>query len=351
MNSFTYDSLSNRVVFGVGARRSVLEEVQRLKAARVLLIADAHDHQRSDEIAEYLGDSCVAIFTDVVQHVPLLQATRVRELASEVGADVTVTFGGGSATGFGKVVALSHHLPQICIPTTYAGSEQTPIWGMTSGNDKQTGRDVAALPEVVLYDPELTLALPVAIAGPSGMNALAHSIEGLYSPGANPVSSVVAFESIRVLVKHLPQLIERPGDIAERSSLLYGAYLAGTVLAVTGTSLHHKICHVLGGLYGLDHGQMNAVMLPYALQFNAPAIPEIYERLSELLGGDASQVVYDLVTKLGAPQDLTSIGFPDGGVDAAAPMIVKAAQGNVRALDDEQAGALLRACVLGQRPS
>ena len=351
MISFTYDALSNRVVFGIGSRRSVREEVERLGATRVLLIADPHDHERSNEIADYLGDRCVALFSDVAQHVPVEKAALVRALADDVGADVTVTFGGGSATGFGKAIGLSHHLPQICIPTTYAGSEQTPIWGMTSGQDKQTGRDLAALPKVVLYDPELTLALPVAIAGPSGVNALAHAIEGLYSPGANPISSVVAFESIRVLVNHLPQLVERPSDMDERSSVLYGAYLAGAVLAVTGTALHHKICHVLGGLYGLDHGQMNAVILPYALHFNAPAIPAIYERLNDVLEGDAAGKVYDLVATLGAPQDLASIGFPDDGVDVAASLIVKAAAGNVRPIDEEQARDLLRSAVSGQRPS
>lgn len=351
MNPFTYDALSNRVVFGAGSRRTVREEAERLQAKRVLLIADEHDRERSDEIAGYLGELCVALFTDVVQHVPLAQATCVRELATEVGADATVTFGGGSATGYGKVIALSHHLPQLCIPTTYAGSEQTPIWGLTSGNEKQTGRDLAVLPKVVLYDPELTVALPVAIAGPSGMNALAHSVEGLYGAGANPISSVVAFESIRVLVEHLPRLVARPGDVDERSNVLYGAYLAGAVLAVTGPSLHHKICHVLGGLYGLDHGQMNAVVLPYALQFNAPAIPQLYERLSDLLNGDASTMIYDLATTLGVPQDLTSIGFPVDGVAVAAPLVAKAAEGNVRPIAMAQAAELLESCVSGQRPS
>jgi alcohol dehydrogenase class IV len=226
----------------------------------------------------------------------------------------------------------------------------TPIWGLTEGTHKRTGRDLGVQPVTVIYDPELTLELPVAIAGPSAMNALAHAVEGLYGPGANPVMSAVALESVRVLVEHLPLMRREPTNIDERSAVLYGAYLAGAVLAVVGTSLHHKTCHVLGGLYNLDHGQMNAVVLPHALAFNARAIGDAYARLSSVVGGDAAGALYDLARTLDTPNSLSDIGFPADGIDAAAPLIAQAAVDNVRPINVDQARALLVACVRGERP-
>ncbi len=350
MNPFEYDALPGRVVFGAGRRHEVGAEAQRLGVRRILLIADGHDLTFVDEVVKCLGDLCVGVFTDVVQHVPLEQAKHVRDLATASRATATVTLGGGSATGFGKAVSLTHAIPQIAIPTTYAGSELTPIWGLTDGEHKKTGRDLVVLPKVVIYDPELTLGLPVAIAGPSGMNALAHAVEGLYGPGNNPLMTALALESVSVLSTHLPLMSASPSDLEERSHVLYGAYLAGAVLAVVGTALHHKTCHVLGGLYGLDHGKMNAVVLPHALAFNAPAIPEAYDRLSTVLGGDAAQQLYDLARTLGTPSSLASIGMPRDGVAVAAALIAHEAAANVRPISVEQATTLLNDCLAGERP-
>jgi maleylacetate reductase len=350
MEPFVYEALSNRVIFGVGRRVEVGAEADRLEATRILLIADAHDEVTIDEISGALGERCVAVYTDVAQHVPKNLAEKVRALATSSGATATVTLGGGSATGFGKAVSLSHRLPQICIPTTYAGSELTPIWGLSDGEHKETGRDLVVLPKTVIYDPELTLGLPIAIAGPSAMNALAHAVEGLYGPGANPVMSALALESVRVLSTHLPLMHASPASIEERSQVLYGAYLAGTALAVVGTALHHKTCHVLGGLYGLDHGQMNAVVLPHALAFNAPAIAEAYECLSQVLGGDAAGKLYDLARDLETPASLLEIGMPPEGVARAAPLVVAECTSNVRPINEAQAIEFLTNCVKGERP-
>jgi maleylacetate reductase len=350
VESFVYDALAGRVVFGVGRRRAIGEEVDRLGLERVLLIADGFDLELAHEVEDFLGERCVGLFTKVAQHVPVALAEEVRALATSTSAQGTVTLGGGSATGFGKAVALSHRLPQLCIPTTYAGSELTPIWGLTEGTHKRTGRDLAVQPVTVIYDPELTLQLPISIAGPSAMNALAHAVEGLYGPGANPVSSAIALESVRVLVEHLPAMHKDPQSIDERSAVLYGAYLAGAVLAVVGTALHHKVCHVLGGLYNLDHGSMNAVVLPHALSFNEPAIPEAYARLSSVVGGDAAGALYDLARTLQTPRSLSDLGFPADGIEVAAPLIVEAARDNVRPIDEAQARELLAACVRGERP-
>ena len=203
---------------------------------------------------------------------------------------------------------------QVALPTTYAGSEMTTIWGLTDGGHKRTGKDRRVKPEVVVYDPELTLTLPPAIAGPSGMNALAHCVEALYGPGANPVVSLMALEGIRALHSSLPAVCATPGDLAARTDALYGAYLAGVALASGGTALHHKACHVLGGMFGLDHGWMNAVVLGHTLAYNAPAIPEVMADIETTLGtDDAPGALFDLAAAIGAPTSLAAIGMPADG--------------------------------------
>jgi maleylacetate reductase len=347
---FDYDALAGRVIFGAGRRLEVADEVRRLGASRVLLIADPHDEERLDDFRALLGELCVASFTDIVQHVPRAKASAATSLAREFSIDATVSLGGGSATGFSKAVALELGTPQLCVPTTYAGSELTPIWGISEGGEKRTGRDLRALPATVIYDPELTLGLPVEIAGPSAMNALAHAAEGLYALGTNPVTATIALEAVRVLSVHVPLMCAAPKDLEERSYVLYGAYLAGATLAVAGTDLHHRTNHVLGGLFNLDHGQMNAVVLPYALAFNKPAISEPYVRLSGALGGDAATAVFDLARRINAPRSLAEIGMPEDGVEQAVPLIVAASVKNVRPLDERQAREFLQAAFDGVVP-
>jgi maleylacetate reductase len=350
VNSFEYDALPGRVIFGAGKRVELAREVSRMGASRVLLIADSHDPKRIDEFRELLGDAFVASFTDIVQHVPREKAFAATSMARELMIDATISVGGGSATGFSKAVALELGTPQLCVPTTYAGSELTPIWGVSEGGEKKTGRDLRALPTTVIYDPELTLGLPVEIAGPSAMNALAHAAEGLYAVGTNPVTATLALEAVRVLSVHVPLMCADPNDLEERTRVLYGAYLAGATLAVAGTDLHHRTNHVLGGLFNLDHGQMNAVVLPYALAFNKPAIADAYGRLSEVLGDDAATAVFNLARRINVPQSLADIGMPEDGIERAVPLIVEASQKNVRPLNERQARDFLRAAYDGAMP-
>ena len=350
MTPFDYDALPGRVIFGAGRRVELADEVRRLGASRVLLIADPHDQERLNEFRELLGEMFVGSFTEIVQHVPKEKANVVTSLARDLMIDATVSVGGGSATGFSKAVALELGTLQLCVPTTYAGSELTPIWGMSEGGEKRTGRDLRVLPNSVIYDPELTLGLPVEIAGPSAMNALAHAAEGLYALGTNPITSTIALEAVRVLSLHVPLMCADPSDLEERSHVLYGAYLAGATLAVAGTDLHHRTNHVLGGLFNLDHGQMNSVVLPYALAFNKPAIGEPYARLSEVLGGDAATAVFLLARRINAPRSLAEIGMPENGIERAVPLIVAASKKNVRPLDEVQAREFLQAAFEGAPP-
>lgn len=258
--------------------------------------------------------------------------------------------GGGSATGFGKAIALTERLPQIAIPTTYAGSEMTPIWGLTTGARKLTGTDPAVQPRVVIYDPELTLTLPPRVAGPSGMNALAHAVEALYAPGANPVISLLALEAAPVLCGALPRVVADPADLEARTEAFYGTYLAACALAISGTALHHKTCHVLGGLFNLDHGGMNAVVLPHALAYNGPAISGVYGRLGAVLGGDPAEVVFDLARAIDAPASLAALGMPEEGIGRAVAAIVDEASANVRRPDADSIRELLLDAYHGRRP-
>jgi len=348
---FTYDALPGRVVFGAGSRRSLPDELDRLAVRRVLLVGAEEDLARAPDVRDILGDRVVGCFGDVVQHVPLANAEAARDLAGACGAEVTVTFGGGSAVGYGKAVALTTGLPVVAVPTTYAGSEMTPIWGMTEGGVKTTGRDLIVLPRTVVYDPELTLALPPAIAGPSGMNALAHAVEALYAPGTNPVTSLVALEAVRVLHRSLPAVCDHPDDLPRRSDALYGAYLAASALAVAGTALHHKTTHAIGGRFNLDHAGMNAVVLPHALAYNAPAMPEVYSRLSDALGGDAADALWNLARRLGAPASLAELGMPADGVDEIVTAVVDAAALNVRPPTDAWVRSMIDDAFHGRRPN
>jgi alcohol dehydrogenase class IV len=352
VRSFAYDAVPGRVVFGVGSRRSLPAEVDALGARRVLVIAAPDEDRLADEVAELLGGRVAGRFRDVVQHVPVAQADEARRAARDVGADAVLTIGGGSATGFGKAVALEVDVRQVAVPTTYAGSEMTTIWGLTEGTRKRTGTDPRVKPELVVYDPELTLTLPPRIAGPSGMNALAHCVEALFGPGANPIVSLMALEGIRALHRSLPQVCAAPGDLDARADALYGAYLAGVALASGGTALHHKTCHVLGGMFGLDHGDMNAVVLGHALAYNAPALPDVVADVAAALGtDDAPGALFDLAAALGAPTSLAAIGMPADDLDVAAEQVVAAAAGNVRPPERDAIRRMLDDAFHGRRPS
>jgi len=318
--AFVHDALPGRVLFGVGAARHLGEEVDRLGATRVLAIAGK---RAVDGLVERLGDRWVASFSDVQQHVPVEVAARAAAAAAAAGADCLVAMGGGSATGLAKAVALEHGTPILAVPTTYAGSEVTPIYGLTGPEGKRTGRDQRVLPRTVVYDPALTIGLPPGVTGPSGMNALAHCAEALYAPGANPVTALLAAEGARRLAGGLPGAVADPGDLAARSEALLGAWLAGAALAAAGVGVHHQLCHLLGGAYRLPHAELHAVVLPHAVRFVAPAARPQVARLAGALGvEDAAGGLWDLARRLGAPASLAELGLPEAELDRAAEQAV-----------------------------
>jgi maleylacetate reductase len=348
MIGFTYEALPGRVVFGSGALANVADEVERLGATRALLLAEQRDVER---VRAVLGARCAAVFTDIQQHVPVAAATAAVDTARAADADCLVTIGGGSATGFAKAVAVQLDVPILAIPTTYAGSEVTPIYGITAEGHKQTRRDLRALPRTVIYDPELTVSLPPQVTGPSGMNALAHCVEAFYAPGANPLTSLLAEEGVRVLARGLPIAVNHPEDLDGRSDTLLGAYLAGTALAVAGVAIHHQACHVLGGTFGLPHGELNAVVLPHVVRFVTEAVPDDMARVARALGAeDAATGLFDLARALGAPASLAELGMPESDLPKAVEEVAAHVSQHPRHSDAASVEAILGDAYTGRRP-
>jgi alcohol dehydrogenase class IV len=356
VRSFEYTTLPAHVVFGPGAARERLQEaVDHVGGRRVLVVAAEAERTLAQELVAPIAARVVGTFAGVRPHVPSAVAEAARTAASDAGADAILCIGGGSTTGTAKAIALTLGLPIVAVPTTYAGSEVTPVWGMTEGERKRTGRDARVLPRVVVYDPLLTLTLPVALTAASGLNALAHSVEAFWAPGANPVTSVLAEEAIRALSIGLGEVVADPADVDARGDVLYGAWLAGTAFATAGSALHHKICHVLGGAYDLPHAEMHAVVLPHATAFLAPAVPEADHRIAVALGGDpgttpAAAALLALARELGAPTALRNIGLREGQLDEAARLVVEQAPEQPRPIDVDEARALLQRAWSGATP-
>jgi maleylacetate reductase len=352
---FTYEALPGRVVFGPGsARRELAAAVAELGVERLLLIAAGPEAALAEELAAPLGEWVVGRFDGVRPHVPVEVGAAAVAAASAADADAVLSVGGGSTTGTAKAVALATGLPIIAVPTTYAGSEMTPVWGSTEGGTKTTGRDLKVLPRLVVYDPELTTSLPAAITAASGMNALAHCVEALYAPGRNPVTSVIALEGIRALAQALPGAVADPDDIDARSEALYGAYLAGSAFAVAGSGLHHKICHALGGAFDLPHAETHSVVLPQIVAFQQPAAPAAMDRVGDALGAgpaSAAAAIFDLAASLGVPVSLAAIGTPADGAEQVVDQIVAAVPAdNPRPVGADDVRRILAAAYAGERP-
>lgn len=350
--SFLFDSQLPRVVFGAGSLLHLEREIDRLGATRALVLCTPEQRANAEAVQAIIGARCAGIFDKAVMHVPIETARAARDIARELRADCAIAVGGGSTTGLGKAIALESALPILAVPTTYAGSEMTPIYGITENGIKKTGRDVRVLPKTVIYDPDLTLSLPTSLSVTSGINAIAHAAEGLYAQEANPIISLLAEEGIRALAQSLPMIAVDPTDIAARSDALYGAWLCGAVLGNVGMSLHHKLCHTLGGSYNLPHAQTHTIVLPHALAYNAAAAPNAMRRIARALDtGNAALGMYELAHRLGAPTALKEIGLRESDLDRCADIASQNAYWNPRPVERHAIRALLDDAYNGRAPT
>ncbi len=331
MQSFVYTGLPARVIFGPGTLAQLAGEIERLGCRRALLLVGG---RLQDRVTAAAGGLAAGVFGEAVMHTPVAVTERALAALGDLRADGIVAVGGGSAIGLGKALALRTDLPQIAIPTTYAGSEMTPILGQTEHGVKTTLRSPKVLPEVVLYDVELTRSLPPGLSATSGLNAIAHAVEALYAQDRNPITSLMAEDAIRALARALPRLLADPSDMEARSDALYGAWLCGVCLGAVGMALHHKLCHTLGGTFDLPHAETHAVVLPHAVAYNAAAAPDAMERIARALGSDdAARGLADLARRLGVPQSLRDLGMPQEGIERAADLALRTPYWNPRPLD------------------
>lgn len=352
MHAFIYNGLPARVVFGSGTRSQLKAEIAQAGCKRALVLGTPEQRASVEDLAASLGELAAGIFTEAAMHTPVDVTERAMAQVKAVQADCTVALGGGSTTGLGKAIALRTDLPQFVIPTTYAGSEMTPIIGETQGGAKTTQRTMKVLPEVVIYDVDLTLSLPPKLSATSGMNAIAHAVEALYAQDRNPVMSLMAEEAIRALGSALPVIVKDPQDREARSGALYGAWLCGMCLGSVGMALHHKLCHVLGGSFDLPHAETHTVILPHAFAYNAAAAPEAAARIARALGGsNAARDLFDLAGRLGAPRSLKALGMPEDGIARAADIAVKNPYWNPRPIERNAIRDLIARAFAGEPPA
>lgn len=349
--SFVHEPAAQRVLFQPGGFSRMGEEADRLGLRRLLVLTTKGQARLGEAAADLLGERAVALFPGAVMHTPVEVTDTACALAADRKADGIVAIGGGSTVGLSKAIALRTDLPQIVLPTTYAGSEMTDLIGQTAHGEKKTERTRKVRPETVIYDVHLTMSLPASISALSGMNAIAHAMEAMYAPDGNPIVSLMAEEAVFALNAALPAIIDAPASVEHRNRALYGAWLAGTCLGSVTMGLHHKLCHVLGGKFDLPHAEMHTVLLPYSLAFNAKAAGDAMERMGRAMGAhDPVSALRDLQARCGAPAGLHALGMPAEGIEDVVAQVAHADFANPRAVEADPLRVMLWAAHAGNPP-
>ncbi|WP_417524446.1 maleylacetate reductase [Marinovum sp.] len=342
---------AGRVRFGPGVRHDIGAEIARLGAERALILTTPRQADAMRAFATEAEGRVVDVFAGAKMHTPVSVTEDALAEVEKIGADCLVAVGGGSTTGLAKALAYRTNLPQIIVPTTYAGSEATPILGQTEDGIKTTLRDPRVQPEVILYDAKLVTGLPVAMTVTSALNAIAHAAEGLYAEDRNPLSSVMAVEGMRAFADALPRVLADPGDLDARGETLYGAWLCGSVLGQVSMALHHKLCHTLGGTFDLPHAETHAIILPHAIGFNAAAVPELLAPVAEIFGaGSAGRALHGFAARMGAPTRLSDLGLKESDLDRAAELATQNAYPNPAEITPQGVRQILEAAYCGRPP-
>jgi maleylacetate reductase len=349
---FTYQQQAMTVVFGVNESERLVEHLEPLEPQRVLIVHGSSGAALADRVVAVLGARAAGAFTDLAQHVPAGGAERAVSQAIAAGVDTVVAIGGGSAIGYAKVIALRTGARIAAVPTTYAGSEMTPIWGLTQDGVKKTGRAQAVMPRVVVYDPLMTLTLSATASAASGMNAIAHAVDAMYAPRMSPLVATIGTQAIAVLAAALPAVTRRVDDLEARTEACYGAHLAALVLSISGMALHHRICHVLGGRFGLPHAQTHAVVLPYAVAYNERDAPVVSAQVAAALDASgAASALWELRRRLQLPAALEELGMRADDLEDAAAAIVASPVNNPAPVTYTGVLTLLHAAFTGAPPS
>ena len=347
----TPDTQDVRVLFGAGLRRTIAAEVTRLGASRALILSTPEQSDMATALATMLGGAAAGMFCRAAMHTPVAVTQEALVHLEHCKADCLIAIGGGSTTGLGKALAFRTDLPQIVIPTTYAGSEATAILGQTENGVKTTLSDPRVLPEVILYDPELVVSLPVNMTVTSGLNAMAHAAEALYAENRTPASDALAMKGLEAFVSGLPRVLQAPDDLEAREQTLRGAWACGTVLGQVGMGLHHKLCHSLGGSFDLPHAPTHAVILPHAIAYNARSAAAQLAPVAALLGGqNAGVALYDFAKSLGAPLALRDLGLKEEDLDRATELATSKPYPNPHPVTAPDIRALLQAAWSGDTP-
>ncbi|KAH8203956.1 hypothetical protein TruAng_001898 [Truncatella angustata] len=347
--SFTYNIAPSRVVFGRGKLRALPEEMSRQDLRSPVILTTPHQIDRGEMVKAVLRGG--SVFAGATMHTPTSVTERALAHTTAVMADSIISVGGGSTIGLGKAISIRTGLPHICIPTTYAGSEMTPILGELLDSLKKTRSDPKILPGTVIYDVDLTLTLSAGLSATSGINAIAHSVEALYAQNANPIISLLALEGVKTLAESLPAIVDSPTDLNARTAAQYGAWLCGLCLGSVGMALHHKLCHTLGGSFNLPHAETHTIVLPHALAYNAPCIQDVMRKLADVLpgsNGDAIHGLNVLLTRLKVQRGLKYYGFKEEDIDKAATIAVSNPYYNPRPIETDLIRELIRRAYAGE---
>jgi alcohol dehydrogenase class IV len=354
MEAFEYNANPSRVVFGSGSIKKLPAELQRLNLSSPLLLSTAQQVSQAGDLEKIVKDAGITpagTYSNATMHTPSNITEEAMEFLKSKNADSVVSIGGGSTIGLGKAISVRTGLPHICIPTTYAGSEMTPILGETQDGKKTTRSDPKILPGTVIYDVDLTMTLPASLSATSGVNAIAHAVEALYAKNKNPIISLMAVEGTKALAESLPTIVADPQNQAARERAQYGAWLCGVCLGSSAMALHHKLCHTLGGSFNLPHAETHTIVLPHALSYNAPAIPEAMKALAEALPGsegDATKGLNLLLEKLKVKRALKDFGMEESGIDKAADIAVSNQYPNPRSVERDPIRELIRRAWAGE---
>ena len=349
--NFRYKALPWNIIFGAGALNRLPEELDKLGYSRALVLTTPNQAEIGQEIVDLLGDKAVGLFDRAVMHVPVETVEQATAEIKSLDADCSVSVGGGSTTGLGKALAFNLDLPNIVLPTSYAGSEMTNIWALTKNDRKITRRDNVVVPMLTIYDPVLTLTMPAAFAGASGLNAMAQAVVNVATEDVNPIISIMALDAIRALSHSLPIVVSDPDNMDARTEAMYGACLAGGALGAGTTSLHHRLCHTFGGTFNTPHAETHTILLPHSVAYNANAVPEGTRKIAAAMGvDDAATGLFELAGMIGVPTALKDIGVVETDLDEAAAVTVETPVNNPEPVTGERVRALLENAYHGYPP-